>query len=299
MNIILLKREKKINDLKEKLNDYSIKLNEMKLYLKKENEVNSKFIINEFKNDINDTKSKLIKEIHNDIKKEKIFVINKINNITNNLNEMKNELSFDLNSEKEKTNKEIIDIKLNMSNFQNYVGELEKNDRFFKKAINYHNLIYNFISIGIKRNFLKKINNFTLIFKASIDGYESDYFHRKCDGKMNTLTIIRTITGKIFGGFTNAKWDETSQFKPGSSGFIFSLDNREIYYNKNSKQNIWCSKTRGPTFGYNDFVILSNGKEGRDNSGRSYETFNKTYALAGEREFLIEDYEVYQLNFIE
>ena len=76
------------------------------------------------------------------------------------------------------------------------------------------------------------------------------------------------------------------------------MSDREIYYNKNSNQNIWCSEKAGPTFGKNDFTILSDGNEGRDNSGNSYETFDKKYALAGEREFLIEDYEVYQLELV-
>ena len=43
-------------------------------------------------------------------------------------------------------------------------------------------------------------------------------------------------------------------------------------------------------------MILSDGKEGRDNSGNSYETFGKKYVLAGDKEFLVEDYEVFQLD---
>ena len=48
---------------------------------------------------------------------------------------------------------------------------------------------------------------YTLIFKASQDGFTPNDFHHKCDGQSNTLTIVRNTYNKVFGGYTPIKWD--------------------------------------------------------------------------------------------
>ena len=93
----------------------------------------------------------------------------------------------------------------------------------------------NLIEKGVQKNLKKKINKYTLLFRASRDGYRASNFHSKCDGKSNTVTLVETMTGRRFGGFTDAQWDQSSSYKTGSNGFIFSLDNNEIYYNKDMK----------------------------------------------------------------
>ena len=39
-----------------------------------------------------------------------------------------------------------------------------------------------------------------LIYRASRDGFGADEFHSKCDGKRDTLSIIQTTNGYVFGG---------------------------------------------------------------------------------------------------
>ena len=107
------------------------------------------------------------------------------------------------------------------------------------------------------------------------------------------------MNGRRFGGFTDAQWDQTGNYKTGSNGFIFSLDNNEIYYNKNNSYNIYGGSDRGPAFGGgHDFYINDscNSSKCTDNSGHSYETYGKKYALAGSNSFLVRDYEVFQLE---
>ncbi len=41
-----------------------------------------------------------------------------------------------------------------------------------------------------------------LIYRASQDGFEAANFHSKCDNKPNTLVIIKSENGNIFGGYT-------------------------------------------------------------------------------------------------
>ena len=106
--------------------------------------------------------------------------------------------------------------------------------------------------------------------------------------------------GRRFDGFTDVEWDQSDRFKEGSNGFIFSLDNNEIYYNKDSNYNIYCYSDCGQTFGGGaDFCISDNcdkNNNSYDNSGFSYDTKGKKYALAGTNKFYVEDYEVYKIE---
>ena len=158
----------------------------------------------------------------------------------------------------------------------------------------------NLIEKGVQKNLKKKINKYTLLFRATRDGYRASNFHSKCDGKTNTVTLVETMTGRRFGGFTDAQWDQSSSYKTGSNGFIFSLDNNEIYYNKDNRYNINCNSSYGPTFGGgHDFYICdscNSSNSSYDNSGNSYETNGKQYALAGSSSFLVRDYEIFQLE---
>ena len=40
-----------------------------------------------------------------------------------------------------------------------------------------------------------------LLYRGSVDGFGADDFHHICDGKANTLTIVKSDSGNVFGGF--------------------------------------------------------------------------------------------------
>ena len=81
---------------------------------------------------------------------------------------------------------------------------------------------------------------------------------------------------------------------------FFSLNDKAIYYNKNSSYNIRCDSSYGPTFGGgHDFYLCDNcntSNSSYDSSNHSYDTKGKNYALAGNSSFYVKDYEVYQLE---
>ena len=173
----------------------------------------------------------------------------------------------------------------------------------FKEKIDTQIMKYNelnLIETGVKNKLNKKIKNFKLLFRASRDGFRASDFHSKCDGKSNTLTLVETTAGRRFGGFTDANWDQSNNYKTGSNGFIFSLNDKAIYYNKNSNYNIYCGSSCGPTFGGgSDFLLCDNcntSNSSYDNSNHSYDTKGKSNALAGTKNFYVKDYEVYQLE---
>ena len=156
------------------------------------------------------------------------------------------------------------------------------------------------IEEGIKKNLNKRIKEYKLLFKGKRDGFESKDFHSKCDNKSYTVSFVKSKEGRRFGGFTDVKWDQSGSWKKGSNGFIFSLDNNEIYYNKDSNCNIYCNSNCGPTFGGGfDFYLSNNCDKNNnsfDNSSNSYDTKGKKYALAGREYFYVEDYEVYKIE---
>ena len=47
---------------------------------------------------------------------------------------------------------------------------------------------------------------FTLIYKGSVHGYDAADFHKQCDNKGATITVILSEHGKVFGGYTSIPW---------------------------------------------------------------------------------------------
>ena len=176
--------------------------------------------------------------------------------------------------------------------------------------------IFNFedmclISSGIKKNLNKNIKNYELIFKASKDGFKGEDFHKKCDGRANTLIIFLTNNGRRFGGFTDLTWDNEHKYssKRGGNSFIFSLDYQEIYFKKNGVYGeIVCFYLYGPVFNDFSYYVYDTKLNGYKNeeieyydSYNIYESkfysYNNKYFLTGEKNFSVKDYEVYGINF--
>ena len=187
---------------------------------------------------------------------------------------------------------------LNSDEVNKYKVEFPK----FKENVNSDIMKYfdlNLIEKGIKKKQNKTIKKFTLLFRASRDGYSSSNFHSKCDGKVNTLILVETTNRRRFGGYTECQWDQNNSYKPGPYSFIFSFDNKKIYYNKNGSNSIYCHSSYGPYFGSSpDFYICNgcNSSNSSENMGNCYENDGKKYPLTGSNNFLVSDYEVYLLE---
>jgi hypothetical protein len=98
----------------------------------------------------------------------------------------------------------------------------------------------------------------------------------------NTLTIIKSTNGYIFGGFTKLAWDSTGNGYVDSKAFIFSLVNKENNPFKvmctNGSGAIYCNSTYGPTFGTGAFdIYISSGSNANQTS---YSNFGHTYKHA-------------------
>lgn len=123
---------------------------------------------------------------------------------------------------------------------------------------------------------------FELIYRASVDGFGANDFHRQCDGISKTLTIIKVKgNSNVFGGYTDVAWDSSNNFKEDHNAFIFSLVNKEnkpvkIPIKKNDFADaIYCSSCCGPAFGFRDIQIACDSN--RNNNSYSHLGYNFTH----------------------
>jgi len=63
----------------------------------------------------------------------------------------------------------------------------------------------------------------TPLYKASVDGWETADFHRKCDDKGATMTVVKTKEGYVFGGYADKSWSTSNNYISSDEAFLFSL----------------------------------------------------------------------------
>jgi hypothetical protein len=100
-----------------------------------------------------------------------------------------------------------------------------------------------------------------LLYRATQDGFEATHFHSKCDNKPNTLVIIKSENGNVFGGYTEQSWEHSGGVKQDSNAFVFSFINSKYTPLKmkcvDSSAAIWCDSKFGPYFN-GGFMIDNN-----------------------------------------
>ena len=269
--IYINKKEKEFNHLKSEIV-------EMKLFGK-----SLKFVVKEVNRKFNKIIDKNSKDINNEIHAIKKNISNNINDVKNDINEIKEKNNIISENKTEIIKKEsIIDADLEKNPIEYYINKFNA---------------FNLIKEGIKKKKEATIKKYNLIFRASRDGFKADDFHKKFDGKKNTVTFILTTKRNIFGGFTDVSWDSESDAKEGSNGFIFSLNRWEIYYNIIVNFNIRCLKEYGPIFGNFDLSINDNcNKNMSFISPYAYDLHGKNSFLEENRYFYVKDYEIYELE---
>ena len=148
----------------------------------------------------------------------------------------------------------------------------------------------------------------------SVNGSNSKDFHKYCDNKGATLTIIETEDNFIFGGFTtldwkyNGKYDYSSngfgndiRYDKGKTTFLFSL-NVMKKYDMFNRENIAIiiRKDLGPTFGNYDLYLNEDLKSGSITSTKESNFFELdilelTKAKGEEEKFYTKEIEIYKV----
>jgi len=222
---------------------------------------------------------------------------------------LKNQKNLELmNNEKDKTINELklkIQQLLEQNNIEasqdqsklmskNNSFQLDNNLKIVRGEILQNNSELEFLTRKICQN-NKKIT-LNLLYKATVDSDKAEAFHNKCDLAKSSLVLIQSKNGKRFGGFTSCDWEGNSIDKKDDNAFVFSLDKMEIYDIIPDQDAIGCYPKFGPVFSGCQIRIFDDSfsKGGTTfKKGANYQT-NEDYELTGgEREFEVNEIEVY------
>jgi TLD len=154
----------------------------------------------------------------------------------------------------------------------------------------------------------KEDQKWILIYKATRDGFGSSDFHRCCNNKGPTITVIQSKDGGyLFGAYTSVSWTSIENYVEDRNGpFLFTLTNPHAipptkYPVKIAQYSIFDKNSYGPTFGGGaDLHVCNNSQM----NGDSYFGFPHSYmdttnlgtkTFTGNRKFQTSDIEVYRL----
>ena len=86
---------------------------------------------------------------------------------------------------------------------------------------------------GLTLALMTESSNGILLYRATRDGFTVDEFHSKCDGKANTITIIKNNLDFVFGGFCAEQWTSEFCWVMDPKAYLFSLRRNGV--SKNDK----------------------------------------------------------------
>ncbi|KAK8809771.1 hypothetical protein WA158_000714 [Blastocystis sp. Blastoise] len=166
-------------------------------------------------------------------------------------------------------------------------------------------------------NWLGKAKKWELLFKASEHNYSAHEFHKYCDNKGETVTLIKHIGHdnhiNIFGGYTDQSWESRTSNceKSPSKEFLFTLSNEHgipptQYLHNGIGRGIYCRSSYGPVFGGGSDIYIGDNCHTNNNNAltnsKSFTTVNtpqkhslfvNTNNANSRNDFKVEDYEVW------
>ncbi|KAK8811553.1 hypothetical protein WA158_003287 [Blastocystis sp. Blastoise] len=120
-------------------------------------------------------------------------------------------------------------------------------------------------------NWLGIETTWRLLFRASEHNYSAEEFHKYCDNKGETVTIITSVGQNnhvnIFGGYTDQSWESRTEncWKSYSKEFLFTLSNEHDisptkydFVSSNTEYGIGCNSSFGPRFGHGCDIAIYN-----------------------------------------
>ena len=163
---------------------------------------------------------------------------------------------------------------------------------------------------------MTNIKAIRLLYRATRDGFTHSAFHSNCDGKANTITIVKNNLNYVFGGYASKALHSNNAWIEDRNAFIFSLRRNGISTNEKYKvakpQYAYYGYSSTPylfQFGYGGdiFVVANSNTETGSwtNFGFSYElpegyTFRsesaRKYLSGNFDKWLTTEIEVFQLE---
>lgn len=144
---------------------------------------------------------------------------------------------------------------------------------------------------------------FNLIYRASRDGADASSYHSKCNGKINTVTVVQTVKGSKFGGYTETQIQDGNIGYKDPNSFLFSINKMKIYENLNKDSNVIRHYRENGPFFIGGFVVFDrNFNDNYSNYVCDKSSFNffsdneKEYEINhGEKYFNIKELEVFEI----
>lgn len=210
---------------------------------------------------------------------------------------------------KEEQENKIEDTEISLKKLKQDLINSYNNPVMIKANLNFYiPIISNYEKNELFKKWFKCDCELVLAYDSVTDGDDSLSFHSKCDGKIQTLTIIETVHGLRFGGYTRLFWDHSDSFKSDDdSAFVFSVDKNVKFNCTDQSKVIYCSNKQGPTFGKGPDIFIADKFLSNDSSSciqGSYgekDDLDKKYSrknyLAGVEIFRVKRIEVYQVIF--
>ena len=117
-----------------------------------------------------------------------------------------------------------------------------------------------------------------LLFRGSRDGFIAAPFHKLCDNKGPTITLVRDHQGHCFGGYTAVSWSQNANYYNDNTAFLFSFNRNKKIMIKNSTYATYNYSGHGPTFGGHDMALLHN-TDNPDWNGGNNSYVNSVYYI--------------------
>ena len=175
----------------------------------------------------------------------------------------------------EKENKELKD------SLSQYKLILDNNEKQLKQLITLHQMNssimitleeLNLITKQIEKNMNKKVIDIKQLYKGTRDGEGMNNIKQRAFNIENIILLVRSKSGRRFGGFTSLYFEEISgsdYYKSDDKSFVFSLDKKDIYPIVNKDQSMRLR-------------VDGNFLSGKSGNGLGGYTYQKTFDYKGE-----------------
>ena len=139
-----------------------------------------------------------------------------------------------------------------------------------------------------------------LLYRLTRDGDSYQTFHKNCDDKGPTLTLICDVNDIKTGGYTPLNWDSNTKWKYDNDTFLFSLTNKKKFAkpNNHNTESIYCLSSYGPWFSNYGFENRRSMKECKFQVGDSFLNANEIIPNENKSKYFnIKEVEVYKIIF--
>ena len=331
LSILLEESIKNLKNILDKIleSKEELKLNIQKIFTKIRNELNEredelllevdqKYNNLFFEEDFIKQNEKLPNKIKTSLEKTKIndkewndesnlpFLLNNCINIENTIKDI-NIINEKIENYNNPMNSKIIFLPEDNNEISNFIKIIKS----FGKIVNYESFLEDSIIIKNNNSYCNSIKIWinsnklisTLLYRKSENDDSYNTFHKLCDNKGATLTLIKAKEGFIIGGFTPLDWDNKSFWKKDNDTFVFSLSNNKVYKKiQKTSNSIFCHTSTGPLFEYIGFA--EHGKrnmtqgEFRIRNDTYIDNYNEIIPNEGKDKFFdIEEVEVFKVEF--